>query len=255
MTDNKSAITNIDYKASMEYLVGLGRERTDIRTVEINGETYTTDNLNRVKPVYPERPQPFFAATLSGLVDFLRYDVDGLSDLHSRYIVSVDSHYSVSVYSPIYGPECKRDRVAVCSIDTSPLHTDCFLDAEDFNIMLQAKVIQSPNRDLVLKFVGSMRDEQSNQTADDGFSQRVTIKTGVAQVGDVTVVNPVYLAPRRTFPEIEQPESPYVLRLKEGPQAALFKTDDLQWKVEAITRIGQYLRDALKEFPQYVVIA
>ena len=255
MADNKSTITNIDYKASMEYLVNLGRERTDIRTVEINGETYTPDNLTRVKPVYPERPQHFRTSTLSGLVDFLRYDVDGLSDLHKKYIVSVDSPCLVSVHSPIYGPDCRRDCVAMCDIVTSNLSTDCFMDAEDFNIMLQAKVIQSPNRDLVLKFVGSMRDEQSNQTADDGFSQRVTIKTGVAQVGDVTVVNPVYLAPRRTFPEIEQPESPYVLRLKEGPQAALFRTDDLQWKVEAITRIGQYLRDALKEFPQYVVIA
>ena len=255
MTDNKSTITNLDYKAPMEYLVGLGRERTDIRTVEINGETYTPDNLTRVKPVYPERPQSFHTSALSGLVDFLRYDVDGLSQQHERYIVAVDSPYVVAVYSPIYGADCRRDCVAMCEITTGQLRTDCFMDAEDFNVMLQAKVIQSPNRDLVLKFVGSMRDEQSNQTADDGFSQRVTIKTGVAQVGDVTVVTPVYLAPRRTFPEIEQPESPYVLRLKEGPQAALFKTDDLQWKVEAITRIGQYLRDALKEFPQYVVIA
>lgn len=121
--------------------------------------------------------------------------------------------------------------------------------------MLQARVVQSANRDLVLRFVGTMRDEQSNQTADDGFSQRVTVRTGVAQVGDVTIVNPVYLAPRRTFPEIDQPESPYILRLREGPQAALFRADDQAWRVEAIASIGAWLRDRLQAAPGCVVIA
>ena len=129
------------------------------------------------------------------------------------------------------------------------------LDAEEFNVMLQARVVQSANRDLVLRFVGTMRDEQSNQTADDGFSQRVTVRTGVAQVGDVTIVNPVYLAPRRTFPEIDQPESPYILRLREGPQAALFRADDQAWRVEAIASIGAWLRDRLQAAPGCVVIA
>lgn len=239
----------------MEYLVDLGRERTDIRTVEINGQTYTPDSLRRIEPVYPNRPACFAAATLSGLVDFLTADIDAMLTKHKQYIVSVEDPTHVCVYSPIYGDDQKRDLVARCSIDLSRLDTDRFMDAEDFNIMLQARVIQSPNRDLVLKFVGSMGDEQSNRTADDGFSQCITVKKGVAQMGDVTVVNPVYLAPRRTFPEVAQPESPYVLRLKEGPQAALFKADDASWRVDAIANIGEWLRDKLMNHDAYVVIA
>lgn len=239
----------------MEYLVGLGRERTDIRIVDINGYAYTVDRLSRVEPVYPERPTRFTAATLSGLVSFLIADVDHMLDKHNQYLVSVESPGAVSVYSPIYGEDQKRDLVARCEVDLRRLDTDRFMDAEDFNVMLQARVIQSANRDLVLKFVGSMKDEQSNQTADDGFSQRVTIKTGVAQMGEATVVNPVYLAPRRTFPEVAQPESPYVLRLKEGPAAALFCADDNSWRVEAIANIGKWLRERLDCHGAFVVIA
>lgn len=35
----------------MEYLVDLGRERTKIRTVVIDGHTYTVDNLRRVEAI------------------------------------------------------------------------------------------------------------------------------------------------------------------------------------------------------------
>ena len=213
------------------------------------------DTLRRVDPVYPNRPACFSASTLSGLADFLLADVDGLFARHPRCLVTVESPQRVSVYSPIYGEDQKRDLLARCEISISDLHTDTYLDAEEFNVMLQARVVQSANRDLVLRFVGTMRDEQSNQTADDGFSQRVPVRTGVAQEGDVTIVNPVYLAPRRTFPEIDQPESPYILRLREGPQAALFRADDQAWRVGAIASIGAWLRDRLQAAPGCVVIA
>lgn len=97
--------------------------------------------------------------------------------------MTVESPQRVSVYSPIYGEDQKRDLLARCEISISDLHTDTYLDAEEFNVMLQARVVQSANRDLVLRFVGTMRDEQSNQTADDGFSQRVTVRTALRRWG------------------------------------------------------------------------
>lgn len=254
MAENKMIQTPND-RESLEYLVNLGRERTDIRTVVIGGNVYTPDNLRMIQKVYPPRPATFSAATLSGLVDYLLADVDKLHAKHPQYMVSVSSPTCVEVYSPIYGEEQRRDLVAKCVVQLPELLTDCYIDAEDFTVMVQTKVEQSNNRDLVLKFVGSMRDEQSDQVADDGFSQRVTIKTGVSQVGDVTVVNPVYLAPRRTFPEVQQPESPYILRLKEGPKAALYECDDHTWRVEAIASIGTWLCAQLVDDPSFVVIA
>lgn len=237
----------------MEYLVDLGRERTDIRVVNIDGENYTTDNLHRIEKVYPPRPETFKAATLDGFVTYLQSGVDFKAGVDILVIVSVVAPNYVVAYGPVCGEDMKRDKLAYCLIETPRLDTNRYMDPESFNVMLQTHVIQSASRDLVLKFVGSLKDEQSNQTADDGFSQRVTVKTGVASVGEVTVVNPVPLAPRRTFPEIEQPESNYVLRFREGPQAALFSTDDLTWQHTAIASIGNWLRERLGD--GFIVVA
>lgn len=242
-------------REGMEYLVNLGRERTDIRVVEINGEHYTPDALRRIDPPAPKRCETFLSATLTGLVDYLLSGTDAFIGTFNRILVNVASPDCVEVLSPIYGPDARRDIIASCSINIPSLNTGNYMDPEDFSIMLQTRVLQSPNRDLVLKFAGSLKDEQSNQTADDGFSQRVTVKTGVASVGEVTVVNPVYLAPRRTFPEVAQPESPYVLRFKEGPKCALYATDTYTWRNEAIANIGQWLRGKLDRHPEFVVIA
>ena len=256
MSENMKNTPSIpESSEGMEYLVNLGRERTDVRVVEINGEHYTPDTLRRIEPIMPKRCETFRVATLTGLVEYLLSETDEFIGEYKRVLVNVASPARVEVLSHIYGPDAKRDVIASCVIELPVLRTCDYMDPEDFNVMLQTRVLQSPNRDLVLKFVGSLKDEQSNQTADDGFSQRVTVKTGVATVGDVTVVNPVYLAPRRTFPEVAQPESPYVLRFREGPKCALFDTDSLTWRNEAIANIGQWLRDKLDGHPEFVVIA
>lgn len=237
----------------MKFLFDMGRAHNEIHTIEINGETYTTDSLRHVEKVYPARPSCFNVATLEGLVTYLQSGVDIHPSATMPFIVSVETPREVCVYSPIYGEDQERDLLARCVVEQPRLDVNHYMDPESFNVMLQTHIIQSPNRDLVLKFVGSLKDEQSNQTADDGFSQRVTIKTGVAAVGEVTVVNPVSLAPRRTFPEIEQPESNYVLRFKEGPNVALFSTDDLTWRHAAIASIGDWLRDRLGD--GFIVVA
>ncbi len=61
------------------------------------------------------------------------------------------------------------------------------------------------------------------------------------------------LAPFRTFSEIAQPESPFVLRMKQRnptpesliADSALIEADGGAWRPVAIAAIGAYLRDAL----------
>ena len=82
----------------------------------------------------------------------------------------------------------------------------------------------------------------------------VTIKTGIASVGEAEVPNPVTLAPYRTFPEIEQVESKFIFRMKEGPLAAIFEADGGAWKNEAMKRIKEYLVENLKELKDKIEI-
>ena len=61
----------------------------------------------------------------------------------------------------------------------------------------------------------------------------------------------MFLEPYRTFRDIAQPESPYIVRVlaNEGraPSVALFECEGEQWRVRAVNQIKTYLEGALPE--------
>lgn len=115
------------------------------------------------------------------------------------------------------------------------------------NIMLQSSFVDNKDRNLLLKVTGNVKDEAVKSVGDNGVSQAVTIKTGVASVSDVVVPNPVTLAPFRTFQEVEQPESKFIFRMKDGPSAALYEADGGAWRNEAMKNIKSSSKNSLKD--------
>lgn len=120
-----------------------------------------------------------------------------------------------------------------------------FLSQEDFIILLQSQFVANEDREILLKVVGNLKEEDARVQTDDGVTQIATARTGVAAVGDVVIPNPVKLMPYRTFLEVEQPESSFVFRMQSGPSIALFESDGGQWRNEAISRIASYLSEKL----------
>src|SRR5690606_26037278 len=112
---------------------------------------------------------------------------------------------------------------------------------------LQSAFVKNDDRDVILKVVGNVKEEDVKTYGDDGVSQSVTAKVGVATVGQVEVPNPVSLKPYRTFAEVEQPESEFIFRMKNGPRCSLFEADGGAWKLQAISNIKSYLSAALEE--------
>ena len=129
------------------------------------------------------------------------------------------------------------------------------MDTERFNIMLQSAFVDNTDKILLLKYTGLIQEENVKDTGDDGISQAVTIKTGVATVGQAIVPNPVSLAPFRTFPEVTQPSSKFIFRMQEGPKAALYEADGGAWRNEAILSIKSYLQKELEAIENIEIIA
>ncbi|MDU4479969.1 MAG: hypothetical protein E7I90_22135, partial [Clostridium sp.] len=132
---------------------------------------------------------------------------------------------------------------------------DRFLDTERFNIMLQSAFVDDEDKSKLLKYTALITDDTVKNFGDDGISQKVTVKTGVVSVSDAVVPNPVTLAPFRTFPEVEQPESKFIFRMKEGPSAALFEADGGAWRNKAILNIKAYLEKELEHNHNVEIIA
>lgn len=246
-------------KEALEYLVGVGKEVETAKAqpivMEIKGETYVFYDGSYTRfDEMDQKPAPsvFTAYTLDGLIEWIKQDVNGFFSGEERCIVSVVSPTKVVVMTPCKGVNNKAQMLAQCEYLPPRIRFDTYLDSEDFGIMIQTSFMDDENQRIVLQIARNLVEEQSEQTADDGISQRITIKQGIQAVDSAIFKNPAYLRPLRTFTEVCQPCSPFVVRFKEGKQAALFEADGGKWKVEAVQNIGAYLSMRLSE--QNVVI-
>lgn len=237
----------MENREALEYLVGLGEEKDPI--VELPQGTFTKERLSRVTEV---KAETLTVSTLTGLVDYIKSNID---ELPEKLLIQVRSHKEVALYSPLNIDREREQYINAEAILPNNVVYDRFLSTEQFNIMLQSSFVDVGTKSTLLKYTGLVQDEAVKTTGDDGVSQQVTVKTGVASVGQAIVPNPVELAPYRTFPEVEQPISRFIFRMQEGPKAAIFEADGGAWRNKAILNIKEYLQEELKELENIEIIA
>lgn len=223
-------------KEFVSYLLDLKRPET----IEAAGKIFSTNQLYRLDK--EQEVSAINVRSLSGLVDYVKSNFDN----ERPVMIHVESPTKVNVFDALNDVNDRRTYVKAGALLPS-ITFEQFVDREKFQIMLQACFVPNADKEQVLKVVSSIIEENSVQTQDDGVTQRVTAKTGVATVGNVNVPNPVTLKPFRTFAEVPQPESEFVLRIKEGGRVGLFEADGGAWELNAMANIAEYLEQALSE--------
>ena len=83
-------------------------------------------------------------------------------------------------------------------------------------------------------------NENSVSTNDNGVTQTVEARQGVALNAVVEIKPRVMLRPFRTFLEVEQPESEFLLRVDPDEGIGFFEADGGIWKLEAKKNIADY---------------
>jgi len=236
-------------KDALQYVVGLKKAEV----ITINGEDYTDREIHRVNRGL--RADPVKMHTLTGLVDYLKAGIDKTAE---KMLVQVVSPVSVRVISML-DEDRKREELALATASVPDFDYGRYIEQEKFLISLQAKFLPNDDRELLLKFAGTVKNESIAQYGDNGVAQKATIKTGISTVGDAIVPNPVILRPFRTFTEVTQPESSFVFRMRQGDkggvECAVFEADGGAWQNAAMANIRDWLRDCLAGMPKYTVIA
>lgn len=219
--------------------------------IEYDGKTFTD------KQIYPMLHEAISVAlstsTLTSIVDYIKSDTDAnvLNDIDDdrRFVIHVKDYGNVELYKEL-NLDKRRDNLISASSDNGHFSFGNFMPLENFIICLQSMFVQDENTKALLEFVGSVKNDSSAEQIDDGVSQKITVKQGISLARTAKVPNPVYLCPFRTFPEIEQPQSAFVFRIRKddnfGATAALFEADGSAWKHEAISSIKQFFTDELK---------
>jgi hypothetical protein len=188
-------------------------------------------------------------STLGAVRDYLSANRDALET--SRIVLHVAGAALVHVLGPLDTRARVRETFleAKCT-DLTEGFLGRYMSLEDFLVGLQYRFADVEDRKTVLRLLANVKHEQVKSAIDDGMTQVVQAKAGVALVTDVAVPNPITLVPFRTFRDIVQPSSPFVVRLKSGangdlPQASLWEADGGLWKLTAAERIREWLAAAL----------
>ena len=244
-------------KDALQYIVSLGE--ANIKEVQLEcgvTEKFSDKPLYRLDPYIP-RANAIKMRTLTSLVDYIKGNIDIMVP---KMIIHVESPEKVSMYSAL-DVERKRECLVEVVARVPEFNFDTFMDNERFCINLQSKFLSDPetDKDLVLKFAGTVENGTIAQYGDDGVTQRATVKTGITSKEAAVVPNPVKLRPYRTFMEVEQPTSDFIFRMKEGRnggvECALFEADGGAWMIAATKAIKGYLEYELADIQQFTVIS
>lgn len=204
-----------------------------------NGHTYTDKQLSVIaKP----NVDSIELKTLSSLITLI--EVEKTAFL-APILIHVVSPTTVEIICGINSEDRSREKPYTVTSETAAFRFGYWYSYEEMMIALKSKFVETDELLKLVQLLGTITEENNAIIADDGFTQTVTVRKGIA-MKDNKAVNPrVKLCPYCTFNEIEQPEREFLLRLNGNGEAALFEADGGAWKLEARKRIATYLREML----------
>lgn len=209
---------------------------------------YSDKNLNLILPPYAS---PIKIKTLTGLSDFIK-NLD--KSILKGFFLHVKDECFVSLVGPLDTYE-RRERYVETLCITNDIRFNNYYSSEDFIILIQSQFVDGKDTYSIkelLKVVSLIESKHIEKFSDNGTAQSVEIKAGLSSAVEVPIPNPITLRPYRTFREIDQPASRFVLRMKKsngGPSVALFEADGSQWKFEAMQSIKKWLEKEIKDIP------
>ena len=245
-------------KDALKYIVGLGEANIhDIELPDGTTQTYSDRPLVRLEKHIDRADEAIHMSTLTSLVDYIKGDIDKFP---GKMIIQVVNPENVKLFSQLNDLR-EREKLVVVEARVPEFSFNKFMPQENFIINLQSKFIDDPesDRELILKFAGTVENGTIAEYGDDGVTQKATVKTGIASKGEAIVPNPVKLRPYRTFLEVEQPKSEFIFRMEQdkydGIACAIFEADGGAWKIAATKAIKDYLQFELADFKDITVIS
>lgn len=216
----------------------------------IDGYTYSDKPLHRL---YEDNIGMIPLKTLTGVVDFLEANIDGHDK--TELFINIQAPGELVIFKKHDSKKKERDIIAGADCFTPAIYDDHgfldnYQDIESALVGLRTRFENTPDREKIIKLLGNIVDKNEVETGDDGMTQSTVTRKGIAMREKEEVPLMLELIPYRTFPEIDQPSSWYIIRLRSGEQGvsvAIYEVKDNQWKVKAMQRIKDYLADKIKE--------
>lgn len=217
-------------------------EMKETKIFDVDGKKFTNDpNLEEIIP-HVDRPTVMTVTSLDAICKLVRTEIE--RNVYPLFVCAEE--YNKAVVYSTYRDDYTRDTIYMAKADAPDLSLG-WRSQQEMIIALQSLVIPTESSAELLNMLKSMTDESSITSRDNGVTQEVTVKSGVSLAKTVQVKPRVKLIPFRTFLEVPQPESEYLVRVDKGNQIGLFEADGGIWKLEAKKNIAVYFERELAD--------
>jgi hypothetical protein len=232
---------------ALSYLVSL----KDNKTYEIEGKTFSDHKLELVEaPAYHRANLEF--GSLDAIVKMVKAEIADYTDGTEPIFIRVEDHKNVDVFTRPDDREKRTWPYSAKCVDAE--FKEGWRDQQSAIIELRSRFIPTEDSEYLVNLISRINNDHGVQSTDNGVSQTVVTKQGVSLMNAETVKPRLTLKPFRTFREVPQPESEFILRLDEDGRIGLFEADGGIWKMEAKDNIKAYLEEHLGSYVESGVV-
>lgn len=214
---------------------------------QVEGSTFVVGGYGDVKELHPAiyHPDTLSLSSLEALVTMVRTEAENMT---KPLYITIPNHLTVRCFGQPE-PDARYFRQVYYEAKATdvPGFQDGFREQEKAIIELRSRFAPSEGVDYLLDLLSRISKDSGVTTNDNGISQTVEARQGVALKANVQVRPRVSLRPFRTFQEVEQPESEFLLRMDEEGRIGLFEADGGMWKLTARRTVKAFLESALEE--------
>lgn len=207
--------------------------------VEAKGRTYLIES-GKAREVEEKEYLLNDQVRLTDLKSFCELIKEEIAKLGTTLFVQVENATTVRAFTTL-DPKNRRFEPYICECGRR-CNFDTWQNYEEFVINLRANFVPTDDTQNVIKMIANIVNCDNQELTDDGVSQTVRTQRGT-QMGTQEVKSIIKLAPFRTFPEVAQPVSEFLFRIRDnGTRFGLFEADGGRWKLDAKESVANYLK-------------
>ena len=214
---------------------------------EIDGNTYIIDREGQYQQIKPdlEYPQELTLTSLDALVKMVKTEA---SEMDAPLYITIPDHLTAICFGQP-DAELRYDRVSYYrakATDVPGWQSDVKMGFEEMQIALRTRFQETPDAAYAMKLLSDITTGGKITFNDNGIATSVVTQKGVALQANEAIRPIVKLKPYRTFQEVEQPESPFLIRVSERG-ISFTEADGGMWKLTARQTIKAFLEERLSQ--------
>lgn len=228
-------------KEAIEKIVDMARPELH----EVEGRTFAVgpEGVEEVRPTL-DCPGTLTLTSLDALIKMVK--TEALLDKSNPVYITIPTHDRVETF--FHPAQSFRNArlypYVVKATDVPGWGDDVQMGFEEAMIALRTRFQESSDSEYALKLLSDITTGSKVTYNDNGVATSIVTQSGVALQSNQNIRPIVTLRPYRTFQEVEQPASQFLIRVSERG-IKFVEADGGMWKLKARQTVKEHLEEAL----------